>query len=101
MVSITILGTSRSTSRVFEQLKRRDEERDKKSSDATSAIRKRQKADKDKKRKERKRLKSSLPKKDRPTSLDSFETVVVHRLPHHIYNCYFVATKGEEGYSLQ
>jgi SAM-dependent methyltransferase len=23
-----------------------------------------------------------------------FESVAVHRLPHHIYNCYFVATKG-------
>lgn len=31
----------------------------------------------------------------------SFESLVVHRLPHHIYNCYFVATKGGEGSSLQ
>lgn len=23
-----------------------------------------------------------------------FERVVMHRLPHHIYNCYFIATKG-------
>ena len=31
----------------------------------------------------------------------SFESLVVHRLPHHIYNCYFVATKGGAGSSLQ
>jgi len=26
---------------------------------------------------------------------------VVHRLPHHIYNCYFIATKGGEESSLR
>jgi hypothetical protein len=23
-----------------------------------------------------------------------FESVELHRLPHHVYNCYFVATRG-------
>lgn len=79
---------------LFEKLRERDEGRDKKADDETAAIRKRQKEDKKRHKRERKRLRSSLPQAERPTSLGVF-TIIPHNPPiaqHRTGTCWSFAS---------